>query len=367
MDEIVSELTREVIGPRKLIILREDLKRFETFMIQGGKAPNQSGLADSTVNNYLSRIDQIYRAGWAVIGKKQVPLTPDIADQVEASLAEDQFKKSNGESYSPSSKRKFQNTLKKYFEYRAENGGRKWEPEYDFEETASRTRDYFKRDERSELRDASISHDQLPHYSSVSPEERARTKRYLAQKTGVPKKDITREIWNEHRESLKIPSLVFTSLDAALRPIEVNQSTEDWLRLDTQELHIPKENSSKGRENWHVSLSSKTAQINREWMQQRDCKPKYDGRDEIWLNRQGNPYCSKTLCDLLNTLLEQTDIDTSNRDLSWYSIRHSTGTYMTEVGDMAQASEQLRHDSFQTTKRYYHSSVEERSNTLEEI
>jgi len=367
-DRIITEQTAQLAGPRLQILVEQELSDFHTFMKNEGKSPhNGEGLAKKTIENYLSRCDQLYRAAWALEGEKTFQITHEMADRLEEALQQDQIVRSNGEVYSPSSKRKFQNTLEKYFEFRSENGGECWDPTYQFEESASRETDYFRREERSKLREAAIEFDQLPHYSSVDPKERARIKRYLAQKIGLSKEEITRDVWNAHRESLKVPSLIFSALDAALRPTEVEESTTNWMRLDAQELHIPKDDSAKGRENWKVALTTATTRINKEWLKQRSSLSKYDGRDEIWLNRQANPYESKTLNDLLARLLKETDIQTDNRDLTWYSIRHSTGTYMTEVEGLGQASDQLRHKSINTTKRYDHSPVEARSDTLEDL
>jgi site-specific recombinase XerD len=349
-------------------LVEEELRDFRAFMRNKGKCPNKrEGLAEKTTENYISRFDQLLRAAWALEGERTFPITHEIADRIEEALQQDQINSSDDESYDQSSKRKFQNTLEKYFEYRSENGGDPWEPTYRFKESASQETDYFRREERSKLREAALESGQLPHYSSVTPEERSRIKRYLAQKIGLAKEEITRDVWNRHRESLKIPSLIFTALDAALRPIEVERSIMDWMRLDVQELHIPKDDSAKGRENWKVALTTTTARINKEWLKQRSSLSKYDGRDEIWLNRQANPYDSKTLNDLLDGLLQATDIATSDRDLSWYSIRHSTGTYMTEEEGLGQTSDQLRHKSIETTKRYDHSTIEARSSTLEKL
>lgn len=367
-DRLLTEPTAQLAGPRLKILVEQDLRDFRSFMRSKGKSPHKGeGLAKKTTENYLSRFDQLLRAAWALEGEKTYPITHEIADRLEEALQQDQIVRSNEEPYSQSSKRKFQNTLEKYFEYRSKSGGESWDPTYQFEESASRETDYFRRDERPKLREVALEIDQLPHYSSVDPGERDRIKQYLAQKTGLPKKKITRDVWNAHRESLKIPSLVFTALDAALRPIEVEESTTDWMRLDIQELHIPKDDSAKGRENWKVALTAATTRINKQWLKQRSSLPKYDGRDEIWLNRQANPYNSKTLNELLTRLLQQTDIQTDNRDLTWYSIRHSTGTYMTEEEGLGQAGDQLRHKSVNTTKRYHHSTVEARSNTLEDL
>ena len=54
---------------------------------------------------------------------------------------------------------------------------------------------------------------------------------------------------------------------------------------------------------------------------------------------------------LLHRLCEIADIPVENRQMSWYTIRHSVGTYMTREEDLAAAQAQLRHTSEQTTMK----------------
>jgi integrase len=89
--------------------------------------------------------------------------------------------------------------------------------------------------------------------------------------------------------------------------------------------------------------------------------PKYEDTNAIWLTRQDNPYRSSSLRYLNLKLCEIAGINTEHRSLSWYSIRHATRTFFAKKGTIADAKEQLRHTSSQTTKKYIHSSSEERS------
>lgn len=98
-----------------------------------------------------------------------------------------------------------------------------------------------------------------------------------------------------------------------------------------------------------MTLLPKTVKILERWLEQRENKTKYDGRDELWLNRQGNPYNSGSLNTLLGNLCEEAEIDQKNRRMVWYSFRHSLGTHMTDEGNLAQANEQMRHKSLQST------------------
>lgn len=85
------------------------------------------------------------------------------------------------------------------------------------------------------------------------------------------------------------------------------------------------------------------------------------------MTRQNNPYCSQSLSGLIDRLCEIADIDTTNRDISWYSLRHSTGTYMVREEDLAAAQAQLRHKSPQTTMRYDQTPPEDRRDALDRM
>jgi len=53
--------------------------------------------------------------------------------------------------------------------------------------------------------------------------------------------------------------------------------------------------------------------------------------------------------------------------MSWYSIRHSVGTYMTREEDLAAAQTQLRHKSRKTTMKYDQTPVEDRKDALDRM
>lgn len=144
---------------------------------------------------------------------------------------------------------------------------------------------------------------------------------------------------------MKFTSMVWTSLDAGLRPVEVERATVSWVDTDNGVLRIPKEDSSKNRNNWVVSLRERTTVGLKRWLQERRVYEKYDGRDELWLTWEGNPYQSQSLRYLLHRLCEIAGIRTEHRSMSWYAIRHSVGTYMAHEGSLGAAKSQLRHKS----------------------
>jgi integrase len=105
----------------------------------------------------------------------------------------------------------------------------------------------------------------------------------------------------------------------------------------------------------------------RRWLDERPMYDLYDGTDTLWLSREGNPYRSSSLKYILHRLCEIAGISTETRSLTWYSIRHSTGTYMTREEDLAAAQAQLRHKSPQTTMKYDQTPPEDRRNALDRM
>ena len=140
-----------------------------------------------------------------------------------------------------------------------------------------------------------------------------------------------------------------------------------WIDFENEVLRIPWEESVKNEDNWRVSLLPKTAHFLGKWLQERDVREKYEGSDRLWLTRFENPYGSRSLNRLLRKLLDAAGIDTSDRQITWYSIRHSVGTYMTREEDLKAAAAQLRHKSLKTTARYDQAPVEDRRDALERM
>lgn len=367
--EHVPEKTRSLLNPRQALDYDDHRERLIEWLHSEGKDPDQSeGLAEGTARNYASRLDKFYRWVWEEFDGYTTRITPAHADEYVDRLANDELRKGDGTPYSPAHKRKETDALEKLFEWRARKlDGECWEPPVTFSETSSNPPDVFSKAEREKLREAALEIDSIPAYNGLSPEERDRWKAHLAQKLGKPKSEVTPDDWERVNTSWKIPSLVWVALDAGLRPVEIERSRVGWLRLEKGVIHVPKREASKNRDHWEVALSERTVKALERWLDERENYTKYDGRDDIWLNRQGNPYQSRTLNYLLGKLCDAAGIGQENRDLTWYSIRHSTGTYLATEGDLSQAKAQLRHKSVDSTMQYAHPPVEERRNTLDEL
>ena len=321
---VVPEPSEEYLNKRQLLDYRSHREDCLEWLLAIGKTPEEGdGYAFQTVSNRAYRMDMFYRWVW----KQEDGYTTDVTHQHADSWLEylARLDKSNAH------KDNCRKAAQMLFKWRAyEYGYDKWDPDISFstDDGTTTPRDYLTRDERSRVREAALEYGSVPGYNDLSPDERSRWKAYLAQRFEKPKSEVTPEDW-DRANGWKIPSLVWVSLDAALRPIEVERAVTGWVDTDNDALRIPKEDSSKNTDNWIVSLQSRTSDILERWMRERETRPMYDDTDRLWLTRQQNPYQSATLRHVLERLCEIAEIDTENRSLSWYAIRHSTGTYMT--------------------------------------
>ena len=116
-----------------------------------------------------------------------------------------------------------------------------------------------------------------------------------------------------------------------------------------------------------VSLTDRTATALQRWLKECSKRPKYDDTDKLWLTRQGNRYGSNELSRLLKDLCDRSGIDHTDRQMSWYTIRHSVGTYMTKERDLAATKAQLRHKNAKTMMKYDQVPVEDRREGLNNI
>lgn len=364
----LPEPTKSQLKPRQ----RDDYAHFRARVRQwlstAGKDPERGrGLASKTVDNYLARIDRFLRWVWTEFDGYTTSVRPEHADAYVEALLTDDLAKENGEPYAGATKRKHVDAVSKLFDWQAtDRGGPDWETDVTFDERRTTHADALSIGERQALREAALEYDSLPSYGDVTPDQRDTWTAYLAQKLGKPKPEVGPADW-ERVASWKLPSLVWAALDAGLRPVEVERSTLGWLRLSKGALFVPKDQPAKNRDHWEVALQPRSIKALERWCEQRERYEKYTDRDAIWLNQRANPYTSGPLNDLLDNLLEEAGIDTTNRQLTWYSIRHSVGTHMAAKGELDQAREQLRHKSLESTLQYTHPSVEERQDTLGDI
>lgn len=356
---LVPGPTEQRLGQRQLVDYRSEREDCLRWLLSFGKDPAKAeGYAETTVASRIYRMDHFYRYVWDDQDHYTTSVTHDHADAWMQELAYDD--------YSDAHRDCCQKAVMMLFKWRAhERGGDEWDPEIRFSSGSKTTvpRDFLTRDERKFIREASLEYGSIPHYNNVTPEERDRMKAYLAQRFEKPKTDVTKADW-DRANGWKIPSLVGASLDAGLRPIEVGRAVTSWVDLENGIFRIPKEESSKNEGHWRVSLSDRTVKMLDRWLDQRATLELYDGRNELWLTREANTYGSSTLRRLLHDLCDIAGIDYEDRQMSWYTIRHSTGTYMTREEDLAAAQAQLRHKCPETTMKYDQAPVEDRQDAL---
>ena len=359
---VVPEPSEKLLNERQRVDYRSDREQCLEWLLTFGKDPDSAeGYAYSTVKNRASRMDQFYRWVWKHEDGYTSAITTDHADACLKHLARQEY--SNGH------KSACWKALMMLFKWRSHRcGADEWSPDITFSRSNQSTtpRDYLTQEERAKIREAALEYGSVPSFDNVTGERRERWKAHLAQRFEKPKSEISREDW-ERANNWKIPTLVWVSLDAGLRPIEVERATVSWVDIDNSVLRIPREESSKIEENWIVGLQDRTAEMLDYWLSQRSAVDKHDDTDALWLTREANPYGSYALRYVLYKLCDIAGISTDNRTMSWYTVRHSTGTYMTREEDLAAAQTQLRHLGPETTMKYDQTPVEDRRDALDRM
>lgn len=334
---------------------KEDFLR---WLHRKGKNPFKGdGYAQDTVKTTHYKIEKAYRWKWRKEGEFTKTFTPNDAEALTDHLVSETTLQDR-------EVRDYIKALKRLFRWFSDTGGADYDWNYSKidqleQKGASKRRHYFKRDEMNALYNAAIEYGSMKSYRTVSPDERDRLKAHLAQRTGKPKQEIGPEDFAD-ANSWKFPSLIAMSIDLGLRPIEIKRSRTSWLRLNNQEVVIPKEDSSKGNDPWECVLSTRSVRALENWIDERDGYEKYDDSDTIWLTKYGNGYESWSLNALMETLLDLTDIKPRNRQLTWYSIRRGSATMWADRVDLNEARVQLRHKKLETTKRYTTSASNQR-------
>ncbi|QFU81676.1 tyrosine-type recombinase/integrase [Natronorubrum aibiense] len=359
--EIVPRKAETYLNSKQLVDYENKRREFVEWLLVFGKKPEKvEGYSEYTARATTYRIGVFERYVWEKEEEYVPVLTRDHADDYVMHLAK--------EDYSGSHRCNTRDALVRYFKWRHhQHGEEKWEPKISFsKDQNTQPRDFLTVQERRKVREAALDYGSIPSYRSLSPEERAEWKKYVSQRLRKPLEEVSPDDW-ERVNGWKLTSIVWTSLDAGLRPAEVGRAKVSWVDTENEVLRIPVEESTKNRDNWLVSISSQTAEALERWIEERDQRELYDDTDALWLTRFGNPYDSQSLKRLLHNLCEEAGIDTENRKMSWYSIRYSVGTYMTREEDLAAAQAQLRHRSVQTTMKYDAAPVEDRQDALDRM
>lgn len=359
----VPEKTAEEFDERHLIDYQSYMEQLLKWLLNVGEDPERAeGYSEATIDTSAYQIDKFHRYVWEELEDGYtLQFTTEHADRFMEHIAMQDWQQNY--------KAALQKSLKREFRYRGRrHGGDTWDPEFNFwDQTGShQPRDFLSKKERGMIREAALEYGSIPTYNNLSVEKRSEWKAYLAQRFEKPKHRVTKRDW-KHANSWKFPSMVWTSLDAGLRPIEVERAVTDWIDTDNEVLRIPREDSSKNSDNWVSALSPRTVKALEKWMEEREFYDKYDDTRKLWLTRQNNPYNSNTLAYVLKRLCEIAGIDYENRNMSWYTIRHSVGTQMSREEGLGAAQTQLRHKDQRTTMRYDQAPVEDRQAALERM
>jgi len=356
---VVPVPTRQRLNERQV----QDYHHHRTQLIRWldtlGKDPDRAdGYAHDTVRRRAHDLDVFYRYVWDHhTDGYSTAITTDHADAYCQQLAYQE--------HSDSHRANVQKSLKCYFRWRDID----YEPSITFSGSAGQTtqpRDHLTRDERRRLREAALEYGTVPTYNSLTPTERSQWQHHLAQRFRKPADEITPDDF-KRANGFKIPSIVYASLDAALRPVEVGRARPSWVDTDNCVLRIPSDDAAKNRDNWTVSIREDTTRMISQWLDERTCYSQYDDSDHLWLTRESQPYSSRSLNYLLEQLCAEAAIDTDDRHITWYAIRHSTGTYMAREEGLAAASAQLRHSSVSTTRKYDNAPTKDRRDALDRI
>lgn len=332
---LITKPAEQYLNQRQILDYSEERRDLIKWSLQTGKDEKRGeGYAASTFKPHSYRIDQFYRWIWTEEDSYTTQITTNHADRYFEEL-----KLSENSNQDKNQRLKALKILYRWHEKR--RNGEAWEPDVTFKTEVTQPRDFLRLKEREKIRDAALEYGTIPGYNDLSPDQRDRWKIHLAQKLGKPKDEVKPDDWKK-ANGWKIPSLVYASLDAGLRPVEVEQATVDWVDLDNGELQIPKQDSAKNRDNWNAVLTQKTQQFLKRWLKQRKAYEKYNDDPHIWLTREGNPYQSRSLKYLLTNLAEEAGLDTENREFYWYMIRHSTGTYTNHMVSERAAEAQIR-------------------------
>jgi integrase len=366
----VPKHTADRLNEKQIIDYREHRRRLVEWMATRGKKdrgradrdrPGRKveGYSEATINRRAMNLDMFYRWVWDNhTDGYTTKITHDHAQAyMDHLLTED---------HSGTHKSNLQKTVEMYFRWRAHEFGEDlWHSEIIFSTSqADNPRDALTLEEREKIRNAALAYDSVPHYNALSPEERADWKELLASIHGLHSPDDVGMDLFEETAGYKIASLVCVSLDAGLRPVEVRRAKPGWFDTENSVMRIPVKDSAKNRNNWEVSLLESTSTYVKRWLREREMYDEYDESDAMWLTREGNDYTSTTLGRLLKTLCDEAGIDYSDRQMTWYTIRHSVGTYMAREEGLEAARQQLRHNSTRTTMKYDQVPVEDRRDAL---
>lgn len=331
------------------------LSRFSEYLSKEGKNPVKGiGYSDKSIRPRITRFHRVVKWLWGVEEEITVEITTEDANKINKALWTDDLHQYNGNPYVSGSKRKLNGVLKNWFEFQ----GVEWTPKYKFSDDDPKKEnrpDPYMRSELKLLWEHSLTYKSIPSYNNLSPSERDRWKVHIAQELGKPKENVVPDDWGQINNDWHVPSLIRTSRSHGWRPDLIGRMKVEWYESSDKAIYIPKGEAPKNDAYWRADLTDEGSLALDNWLEQRALMDLYEGRDEIWLNRKGNPYSSGSLNRLLRNLMDEAGIKKRGRKLVWYSFRHSIGTYVfAETKSLKLVAEQLRQKSRASAEQYVH-------------
>jgi len=184
---LVSEKAAEFLNPKQEITYREHRRELAEWMLNLGKNPAKAdGYSHSTAKTRMNRLDLFYRFVWREEDGYIQHMTTDHADTWIRELAKKDFKEST--------KNHYQKSVKTLFKWQRDARDRnvEWEPEIEYSDPSTnyQPRDYLTKQDRRKLRQAAMDYGTIPHYNSVTPDERERWKTYLSTTPETERQDL---------------------------------------------------------------------------------------------------------------------------------------------------------------------------------
>ena len=215
---VVPKKSELMLNQRQLEDYRQFRKQMIKWIVNLGKNPKRAeGYAYDTARQRCYKIDQFYRWIWQQQDGYTLNATTELADQYSKELAYRETSQSD-----KAAVQKAMTTLFKYLRVE-KNRDLDWDPDIQFTNGGSNThqiRDFLTDAERRKIKQAVLEYGSIPHYNSVSPEERDRWKSYLAQRFEKRKSEVYKSDWQK-ANGWKFPSITYVLYESAARPGEL--------------------------------------------------------------------------------------------------------------------------------------------------
>jgi hypothetical protein len=189
---LTTSKSRQRLTGKELEMYREHRRELLNWMLERGQAPDTHiGYAEETVKNRAGRLDILYRWVWDIEERYTEDITVPHVNAFMRYIAQHQ-------QYSSAYKGAFQKAIFTLFRWQRHEKGKDvdWTPEYRYQDSSyPGSPPALTREDRTALREASISYGSIPNYHSVTPEEREKWTCYLAQPLGKPMEEVVPDDW----------------------------------------------------------------------------------------------------------------------------------------------------------------------------